>query len=171
LNNAYAAVCYWVIWFLAIINFQVLKSAITFRLIGNLPLLFWFSLSLALCYVWSVDGPTCRRRISVLGRNAPIPDDKAACRRSSLSPPFFSRLLPPSLSHAHATVPSSPLIPRPNPNPVSFRGEPGVSGGGESRSGWRRRLEVVATETNPNLHISPPTLAPPATAADEWKLG
>ena len=75
---------------LAIIISQVFKNVITFCLIGNLSLLFWFSLSLALCYVWSVDGPTCRRRISVLGRNASVREDKAARRRSSLSPPFFS---------------------------------------------------------------------------------
>ena len=65
--------------------------------------------------------------------------------RSSLA--FFPLL-------CRTPAPPSLLLPsslRPNPNPIAFRGEPGVSGGGESRSGWRRRLEVVATETNPNL--------------------
>jgi len=154
-----------------IIISQVLKSAITICVIGNLPLLFCFPLTLALFYVWSVVRPTCRCRIFVWARIAPVREDKEhvvvlLCRpRSSLA--FFPLL-------CRTPTPPSILLPsslRPNANPISFRGEPGVSGGGESRRGWRRRLEVVATKTNPNLHISPPTLAPPAIAADEWKPG
>ena len=114
---------------------------------------FWFSLSLALCYGWSVDGPTCRRRISVLGRITPVREDKAEQHAAVLlCHPHSSLAFFPLLCRTLA--PPSILLPsslRPNPNPISFRGEPGVSGGGESRRGWRRRLEVVATETNPNL--------------------
>ena len=90
-----------VIWILAIIISQVLKNAITIHLIGNLPLLFCFPLTLALFYVWSVARPTCRCRISVWARIAPVREDKAEqhapvllCRpRSSLALFSFFPLL------------------------------------------------------------------------------
>ena len=55
----------------------VFKNAITIRLIGNLPLLFCFPLTLALFYIWSVARPTCRCRISVWAHIVPVREDKA----------------------------------------------------------------------------------------------
>ena len=119
----------WDIWILAITISQVLKNAITILLIGNLPLQLLIQHIHALIYVSCEARPTGRRRILIQDRIAPVQLDKAEQLASIL---------------LHSSL-------RPNPNPSSFRGEPGVSDGSESRCGWRRRLEVVATETNPNL--------------------
>ena len=76
-SGLYSSKIIWVIWILAITISQVLKNAITIRLIGNLPLLFCFPLTLSLFYIWSVARPTCRCRISVCGHIAPVREDKA----------------------------------------------------------------------------------------------